>query len=59
MGFLPARALECYKESRNHVIINYLHIALLEQREAIVIIPLKIENMRCYGCRESLSYIYY
>ena len=38
MGFLPARALECYKESRNHVIINYLHIALLEQREAIVII---------------------
>ena len=41
MGFLPARALECYKESRNHVIINYLHIALLEQREAIVIIPLK------------------
>ena len=41
MGFLPARALECYKESRNHIIINYLHIALLEQREAIVIIPLK------------------
>lgn len=41
MGFFPARALECYKESRNHVIINYLHIALLEQREAIVIIPLK------------------
>ena len=34
MGFFPARALECYKESRNH-------IALLEQREAIVIIPLK------------------
>ena len=41
MGFFPARALECYKESRNHIIINYLHIALLEQREAIVIIPLK------------------
>ena len=34
MGFLPARALECYKESRNHIIINYLHIALLEQSPA-------------------------
>ncbi|NLK76324.1 MAG: DUF5081 family protein [Clostridiales bacterium] len=40
-GLLPARALECYKESQNHIIINYLHIALLEKKEAIVIIPLK------------------
>lgn len=38
---LPARALECYKESKTHIIINYLHIALLEKREAVVIIPLK------------------
>lgn len=40
-GMLPARALECYKESRTHIIINYLHIALLEKKEAVVIIPLK------------------
>lgn len=40
-GALPARALECYKESKTHIIINYLHIALLEKREAVVIIPLK------------------
>lgn len=40
-GALPARALECYKESNVHVIINYLHIALLEKKEAVVIIPLK------------------
>lgn len=40
-GVLPARALECYKESKVHIIINYLHIALLEKKEAIVIIPLK------------------
>ena len=59
MGFLPARALECYKESRNHVIINYLHIALLEQREAIVIIPLKNREYEMLRLRESLSYIYY
>lgn len=40
-GALPARALECYKESKTHIIINYLHIALLEKGEAVVIIPLK------------------
>lgn len=40
-GALPAMALECYKESKTHIIINYLHIALLEKREAVVIIPLK------------------
>lgn len=40
-GALPARALECYKESNTHIIINYLHIALLEKKEAVVIIPLK------------------
>lgn len=40
-GALPARALECYKESKTHIIINYLHIALLEKKEAVVIIPLK------------------
>lgn len=40
-GALPASALECYKESNVHVIINYLHIALLEKKEAVVIIPLK------------------
>lgn len=40
-GALPARALECYKESNRHIIINYLHIALLEKKEAVVIIPLK------------------
>lgn len=40
-GLLPARALECYKECKKHLIINYLHIGLLSSKEAIVIIPLK------------------
>lgn len=40
-GALPARALECYKNSRTHIILNYLHIALLEKQDAVIIIPLK------------------
>lgn len=41
LGVLPARALELYKESKAHIIVNYLHIALIEKQEAIVIIPTK------------------
>ena len=40
-GAVAARALECYKESTKHVIINYLHIAFLEKKDAVVIVPLK------------------
>lgn len=38
-GVLPARALELYKESKTHIIINYIHIALIEGADSIVIIP--------------------
>lgn len=40
-GFLPAHALECYKNAKDHLILNYLHIAILEGDDAVVIIPLK------------------
>ena len=38
---MPARALELYKQSKGYIIINYLHIALIDKQEAVVIIPLK------------------
>lgn len=41
LGVLPARILELYKQSKTYIIINYLHIALIEGQDAIVIIPLK------------------
>lgn len=40
-GFLPAHALESYKNASDHLILNFLHIAILEDDDAIVIIPLK------------------
>jgi len=41
LGTLPARTLELYKQSKTYIIINYLHIALIDKQEAVVIIPLK------------------
>ncbi len=40
-GFLPAYTLECYKNASDHIILNYLHIAILEGDDAAVIIPLR------------------
>lgn len=41
LGALPARTLELYKQSKTYIIINYLHIALIDKQEAVVIIPIK------------------
>lgn len=39
-GVLPTKAIEDYKTAKKHVIINYLHIAILDN-DTVVIIPLK------------------
>ncbi len=41
VGALPAMTVELYKQSSDYVIINYLHIALIDRQEAVIIIPLK------------------
>lgn len=46
-GLYPAKAMEDYKKSKKHIIINHLHLALLENGDMVMIYPVNQEYEIC------------
>lgn len=46
-GFYPAKAMEDYKNSKKHIIINRLHLALPENGDMVMIYPVEEEYEMC------------